>query len=195
MRKLITLFLVLLACAATAQTNDTTAGKLDVFSTLGLSFVDSDYDPASGNSIQTSTGLELKLSRSSSLGAGLAFDSYGYKKSGTGYALNGSLKATALALFYRYKFGSHAWQPYLKAGGGTSWISLPVVSVGSGTTTIDKKTQNVGLLLAEAGLQARVLPRYSLLFAVDKRWMGKSDLVDDEALGTITFKVGLISSF
>lgn len=195
MRKLITLFLFVFAYAAKAQTGDTATGKLDVFSSLGLSFVDNDYDPASGNSIQTSTGLELKLSRSSSLGLSLSFDSYGYKKSGAGYNLDGSLKATGLGLFYRYKFGSSTWQPYLKAGGGTSWLTLPTVSVSGATTSIKKETQNVGMALAEAGLQARVLPRYSLLFAAEKKWMGKASLLDDTSLGTISFKIGLISSF
>lgn len=195
MRKFIILFLFASAFKANAQTSDTTGGKLAAFSMLGLSFVDNNYDPASGNSIQTTTGIELKLSRSSSLGGFLAFDSYGFKKSGTGYNLDESLRMTALAAFYRYKFGSHALQPYLKAGGGTTWITVPVVTVGQGTTTIQKETQNVGLALAEAGLQARVLPRYSLLFAVEKRWMGKASLLDDTSLGTISFKIGFISSF
>src|SRR5690349_17962707 len=74
MRKLITFFLFIAAYAAKAQTSEATIGKLDVYSSLGLSFVDNDYDPASGNSIQTATGLELKLSRMSSIGLGLAFD-------------------------------------------------------------------------------------------------------------------------
>ena len=195
MRKLITFLLFLSAYAAKAQTSDTSTVRLEVFSSLGLSFVDNNYDPASGNSIQTATGLELRLSGMSSIGLGLAFDSYGYKRSGTGYNLDGSLKSTALAAFYRYKFGSSTWQPYLKAGGGTTWLTVPTVSVAQGTTNIKKETQNVGLALAEVGLQARVLPRYSLLFAGEKRWMGKASLLDDTSLGTITFKIGLISSF
>jgi hypothetical protein len=195
MRKAITLFLLAFALISKAQVKDSTVGSLHVFSTLGISFVDNDYDPASGNSVQTTTGLELGLSRPSSLGISLSFDSYGYKKTGTSYKLDGSLRATALALFYRYKFGSHTWQPYLKAGGGTVWLSLPTVSIEQGTANIEKKVENVALALAEAGLQAKLLPRYSLLFAAEKRWMGKSDLADKTSLGTTSFKVGLISFF
>lgn len=195
MRKAITLFLFAFALISKAQVKDSTVGSLHVFSTIGVGFVDNDYDPASGTSVQTTTGLELGLSRPSSLGLSISFDSYGYEKTGPSYKLDGSLRATALALFYRYKFGSHTWQPYLKAGGGTAWLSLPTVSVQQGTANIEKKVENVGLALAEVGLQAKVLPRYSLLIAAEKKWMGKSDLTDKTALGTISFKVGLISFF
>jgi hypothetical protein len=195
MRKLITLFFLAVALLTKAQVMDTASKKLDVFSTIGVGFVDNDYEPASGNSIQTTTGLELRLSRPSSLGISLSFDSYGYEKSGPSYNLDGSLRATALGLFYRYKFGSHNWLPYLKAGGGTTWLSLPTASVAQGTANIKKEVQNVGFAVAEAGLQARVLPRYSLLIGAEKKWMGKSSLADNTSLGTTSFKIGLISSF
>jgi Outer membrane protein beta-barrel domain len=195
MRQVFTLFFLAFASLSKAQDTDTAAKKLDVFSTIGVSFVDKDYEPASGNSIQTTTGLELRLSRPSSLGISLSFDSYGYEKSGPAYKLDGSLRATALGLFYRYKFGSNTWQPYLKAGGGTAWLSLPTVSVEQGTTNIEKKVQNVGFALAEAGFQVRVLPRYSLLIGAEKKWLGKSSLADNTSLGTTSFRIGLISSF
>lgn len=194
MRNIITLFLITLAFAAGAQNSDTKTKGLHAFSTLGLSSVDN-YEPASGNSVQTTTGLEYSFSRLSSLGVALAFDSYGYKKSGSSYNLDGSLKTTGLALFYRQKFGSGTWQPYVKAGGGTTWVSAPTVSVEQAKTNINKEVQNVGMALAEAGLQVRVLPRYSLLFAAEKKWLGKSALSDNTSLRTTGFKIGIISSF
>jgi hypothetical protein len=195
MRRLITLFLLASAFAAGAQPGDTTTGRLSVFSFLGLSFIDNNYDPASGTSVQATTGLEVKVFRFSGVGLMVSFDSYGFKKSGTGYNLNGSLKASSLVLFYRYKFGSRAWQPYLRAGGGAAWLSVPVVTVAQGTTSFVKSVQGVSVVLAEAGLQAHLLSRYSLLFAVEKKWMGKSSLLDDTSLRTIGFKIGVISSF
>jgi hypothetical protein len=195
MRKVITFLLLFFAFAANSQTNNSGSGKLRVFSTLGISKVDDDYKPATGNSIQTTTGLEVSLSRQAALGAALSFDSYGYEKTGTGYNLDGSLRATALALFFRYKFGTGAWQPYLKAGGGTTWLSLPTVSVAQSVANIKNETQNVGMAMAEAGFQIRVLPRYSLLVAGERKWMGKSSLADNTSLRTMGFKLGLISSF
>lgn len=184
-----------LAFGAAAQKNEPATGKLHVFSSVGLSWINKSYKPASGNSIQTTTGLELRLSPLSSLGAALSFDSYGYQKAGTSYDLDGTLKATALALFYRFKFSNGTWQPYLKAGGGTAWLTLPVVSTKQGITVIDKEVQNVGVALAEAGFQIRVVSRYSLLVAAEQKWMAKSSLADNTALRSTGIKIGLISSF
>ena len=195
MRKIATLFFLAFATVAKAQTTDSAAGKLRVFSTVGVSRIDKSYKQASGNSIQTTTGLEWQLSPRSGLGAALSFDSYGYQKSGTSYNLNGRLRATALAMFYSYKFGTGTWQPYLKAGGGTVWLSLPVVTSKQAVTNVETKVQNVAMGLAEAGVQVRVLPRYSLLFAAERKWMAKSTLADQTALGATGFKIGLISSF
>jgi hypothetical protein len=195
MRKVITLAILAFAFIAKAQNADTAKGKLDVFSTLGLSSVSPDYKPVTGNSLQTTTGLELRLSRFSGIGIALGFDSYRYEKAGTSYNLDGSLKATALVLFYRHKFGTGTWQPYLKAGGGTTWLSLPTVDTKQTTTIIKKEGQNVGVALAELGLQARLHSRYSLLVGAEKRWMGKARLLDNTSPGTIAFKVGLISAF
>jgi hypothetical protein len=195
MRKIITLSFFAFAIAAKAQNTEPAKGKLEVFSTLGVSSVNPDYKPASGNSVQTSTGLEWRLSQPSSIGIALSFDSYGYQKSGTSFNLDGSLKATALGLFYRHKFGSGAWQPYLKAGGGTAWLALPTVDVKQATTTIKREVQNVGVLLAEIGIQARIHTRYSMLLGAEKKWMGKSSLANNTSIGTTGFKIGLISSF
>lgn len=195
MRKIATLFLLAFALTATAQQPETSTGNLRVFSTLGVSRIDKSYKPASGNSVQTTTGLEWKLSSHSGLGAALSFDSYGYKKSGTSYNLDGKLRATALVLFYSYKFGTSTWQPYLKAGGGTAWLSLPVATTKQAMTNVETKVQNVALGLAEVGVQVRVLPRYSLLLATERKWMAKSSLADQTALRTTGFKLGLISSF
>ena len=195
MRNIITLLLLTLCFAATAQNSETKAKGLHAFSTLGLSFVDNDYKPASGNSIQTTTGMEYSFSRLSSIGLVLSFDSYDYNKQGASFNLDGSLKTTGLALFYRQKFGSGTWQPYIKGGGGTAWVTLPTVSVETAKTNIEKVVQNVGMGLAEAGVQIRVLPRYSLLVAAEKKWLSKSTLADNTALGTTGFKVGIISSF
>ena len=195
MRNIITLFLLAVGFAATAQNTEVKAKGLHAFSTLGLSFVDNDYKPASGNSVQTTTGMEYSFSRSSSLGIALSFDSYGYQKETAAYDLDGSLKTTGLALFFRQKFTNGTWQPYLKAGGGTAWVSLPTVSVEQAKTNIRKETQNVGMAMAEAGVQVHVLPRYSLLIAAEKKWLGKSTLADNKSLGTTGFKVGIISSF
>jgi opacity protein-like surface antigen len=194
MKKFIALSVLAFATAANAQNNDPAKGKLDVFSTVGVSKVHENYKPASGKSIQTTTGVELRLSRPSSVGLALSFDSYGYKKSGTSYHLDGSLKATALSLFYRYKFGTGNLQPYLKAGGGTAWLSLPTVDVKQ-TTIIKKEVQNVGLALAELGVQVRILPRYSLLIGTESKWMSKSSLAENTSLRTLGFKLGLISAF
>jgi hypothetical protein len=195
MRKIATLFVLAFALTATAQNTETTSGNLRVFSTIGVSRIDKDYKPASGNSLQTTTGLQWQLSPHSGIGAALSFDRYGYEKSGASYNLDGKLRTTALALFYSYKFGTATWQPYLKAGGGTAWLSLPVATVKQSVTNIENKTQNVAMALAEAGVQVRVLPRYSLLLAAERKWMAKSSLADQTALRTTGFKIGLISSF
>lgn len=195
MRKLTMLLLLALTFSGKAQINDTATKKLDVFSSIGLGKIDNDFSDASGNSVQTTTGLELRLSPHSGLGASLSFDSYGYQKSGASYILDGSLKATALALFYRYKFGRQNWQPFLKAGGGTAWLTVPMVSVAQGITNIQKKVQNVGVILAELGFQVRVLPRYSLLLGAERKWMAKASFLDDAALGTSSIRIGLISAF
>jgi hypothetical protein len=195
MKKIATLFLLASAFAANAQDASTTTGKLNVFSTVGVSRIDKAFTPASGNSVQTTTGLEVQLSQQSGLGAALSFDSYGYKKSATSYNLDGSLRATSLVLFYRHKFGNNKWQPYLKAGGGTSWLSLPVATTKQGVVNIEKKVQNVAVALAEVGVQIRVAPRYALLVATERKWMAEASLTDKASLRASGFKVGLISSF
>ena len=51
MTKFIALSVLAFATAANAQNNDPAKGKLDVFSTVGVSKVHENYKPASGKSI------------------------------------------------------------------------------------------------------------------------------------------------
>lgn len=198
MRKFATLLFFAISFAANAQTNsDTAGGKLLVFSSLGLSSVNSDFDPASGTSIQTTTGLEYAFSRHSGIGAALGFDSYKYKTSGTSpsYTLDQRLRATTLGLFYRYRFGTGTWQPYLKAGGGIAWLTVPMASGGQSTINITNKTEGVGMALGEAGVQANIHSKYSLLLGVEQKLLAKARSLGDAKLGTLSFRIGLVSAF
>ena len=47
MRKVITLAILAIAISAKAQNTETAKGKLNIFSTVGVNFVDKDYKPAS----------------------------------------------------------------------------------------------------------------------------------------------------
>ena len=81
--------------------------------------------------------------------------------------------------------------PYLKAGGGGTFLSFPTVTVLQGTTNIKNETETVGLFLAEAGLQFRIISRYSFLLGLEQDWLGKSTLLgvlpgdDDEYIGVV----------
>lgn len=195
MRKIVIFLFFSLSLAAGAQTKSgTTSGKLLVFSSLGLSSVNSDFDPASGTSIQTTTGLEWAFSSHSGVGAALNFDSYKYKQTSTSYTLDQRLRATALGLFYRYRFGTSTWQPYLKAGGGLAWLTVPTVS-GQTPIKITNEAQSVGMALGEVGLQANIHSKYSFLFGVEQKWLAKASTLSDASLRTLSFRIGLISAF
>jgi hypothetical protein len=196
MKKLTAILLLISATVVKAQnTTSHSFSKLNFFSSIGLGLADNDFKPASGNSVQTATGLEWQLASQSSIGAGLAFDNYGYEKTGTGYSLDSKLKATNLGVFYRFKIGTSRWRPYLKAGGGVAWLTVPVVTVAPGITSIKREVETVGFALGEAGVQAHVFSRYSLLFGAERDWFGKAALLDNTNLRTTTVKIGVISAF
>jgi len=157
--------------------------------------IDKSFQPASRSSIQTSTGVEYRFSHHSSTLLMLSFDSYGYRKSGTPYSVDGSLKTTALALFYRYRFGANKVRPYLMVGGGGDWLSVPTVTVAQGTTNFKQQTQFISVALAEAGIQFQFLSRHYFLLGVERAQLAKSSLLDNASVGTTTLKVGLVSSF
>lgn len=195
MRTFILPSLLLFSITAFAQ-NEKAAAKavrINFFSSIGLGTIDKKFAPATGNSIQTATGIELRFTPASSAGISVAFDSYGYQLSGNSYALDGSLKATGLAAFYRYRFGSSSVRPYLKAGVGGTWLSVPTVSVAQGFTTVKKEVQFISLVSGEAGLQFRLHPRYSFFVGAERGWMANSSLLN-ASLRSTTFKIGLVSS-
>ena len=195
MRKLITLLAFFVSVYAKAPNGaETSPGKVFFFSSVGLGVLDKGSNPSYKNSVQTSTGIGLKLSQQSRLGLALNFDSYGYKKTGTQYSLDGTLKATALALSYKYLFGTQHWRPFLKVGGGGMRLSVPAVVVTQSTAYVENKPQNLGVAMGEAGVQFRVHPRYDLFFGVEREWVGKSSLLNDVSLGVTTFRIGLVSS-
>ena len=195
MQKAIIMLALLGSIAAKAQTATDSTGRIFLFSSVGVSFVKKDVNPSFSSSVQTATGIGCNFSLHSSLAVMLSFDSYGYKKSGTSYNLDGALRSTALALFYKYNFGIKTWQPYIKAGGGGVRLSVPTVAVSPGTTNITNEAEELGLLLAEAGLQIRIHNRYSLFFGAEGRWIAKSSLLSNASLHPVTMKIGLISSF
>lgn len=195
MRKLFTLLVFLASLSATAQSgNEKASGKVFFFSSVGLGTLDKGTNPSYSSSVQTSTGIGLKLSQQSGLGLALNFDSYGYKKTSVQYSLDGSLKATAFYLSYKYLFGTAAWRPFLKAGGGGVRLSVPTVVVNQSTAYIENKPQVVGAVMAEGGVQFRIIPRYDLFLSAEREWMGKSSLLNNTSLGVTTFKLGLVSS-
>ncbi|MDQ6610197.1 MAG: hypothetical protein M3Y85_10295 [Bacteroidota bacterium] len=195
MQKVILILALLGSIASKAQTVKDSTGRIFLFSSLGLSLLSKGVNPFFTSSVQTATGVGCKASPHSAVAVTLSFDSYGYKKSGTSYNLDGTLRGTALALFYTYTFGIKSWQPYVKAGGGGIRLSVPTVAVNPGMTNIRNESETLGLLLAEAGLQVRLHARYSLFFGTESRWIAKSSLLSDASLRPVTVKIGLISSF
>jgi len=196
MRKYFTLAFLLFSVITKGQVaSDTTVKKVQFYSSLGLGMIDKSFEPAYRSSIHTSTGVEYQFSRHSSGVLALSFDSYGYRKSESQYNVDGSLKTTALALFYRLKFGENKLRPYIMVGGGGDWLSVPTVTVAQATTSFKRQTQFIGIVLAEAGIQMRFLSRHYFLLGVERGQLAKSSLLDNASLGTTTFKVGLVSSF
>jgi hypothetical protein len=196
MRKSITLLCLLFSIVTKAQVaSDTLEKKIHFYSSLGLGMIDKSFKPAARSSIQTSTGIEYRFSHHSSTLLMLSFDSYGYQKIATSYNVDGSLKSTALALFYRYRFGANKVRPYLMVGGGGDWLSVPTVTVAQTTTSFKQQTEFIGALLAEAGIQFQFLSRHYFLLGVERGQLAKSSLLDNKSIGTTTFKVGLVSSF
>jgi hypothetical protein len=196
MRKCIAVACLFFSVVTKAQVaSDTLEKKIHFYSSLGLGMIDKSFQPAVRSSIQTSTGLEYRFSHHSSTLLMLSFDSYGYRKSAASYSVDGSLKSTALALFYRYRFGASKVRPYLMAGGGGDWLSAPTVAVAQTTTSFRQQTQFIGVALAEAGIQFQFLSRHYFLIGVERGQLAKSSLLDNNSIGTTTFKVGLVSSF
>lgn len=189
------MLVLIYSIAGSAQTATDSSGSVFLFSSVGLSLLKQGVNPSYASSVQTATGFGYQFSSHSSLAGMLSFDGYGYKKLGTAYNLDGTLRATALALLYRYTFGSRAFRPYLNAGGGGVRFSVPTVNASFGTTNISNKVEILGFLLAEAGVQVRVLARYSLFVGAEGRWVGKSSLLNDASLQPTTIKIGLVSAF
>lgn len=192
-----TLILLLILCSVTGFAQDTkpvSNSKIRLFSSLGIGMIDKAFEPASGNSIQTATGIELQFSPHSSLAGTVMFDSYRYQLSGPSYQFDGKLKTTGIGLFYRYTLGQSALRPYLKVGGGGAWLMIPTIRVEQGSTIIKNKTEFVGLALAEVGLMTRILQRYSLFLGAERNWLAESSVLN-ASLRTANLKIGLISEF
>lgn len=143
-----------------------------------------------GNGFLAMTGIELKLSKTTSLVGELNFDSYKYEVKNSSYNLQGTVNTIPLTISYKKYFSTKKVSPYIKLGAGIANVSKPFVEQENNFTSIKNETNFCFQYQSSSGLCYQFKKDYILFFEAGFQQY-QSRLILNNNLNTVSLKIGI----